>query len=198
MNAKTKDFMGVHIKYKDFKELDLDHSNFSWSVLNAVSFENANLRYSQLISTWAEGVNFHRADLNYADLHDGNFKESCFTQASLVRASLRKANLQGADFTFADLRGADLRGAYLQDARLDGARLYGVIGLYAFGPIGNSIAYAVNWSDWEKNTVRFFIDGFGTDEKGAILIVRERYGKNSAPYETQIKQVSEIVRIQGV
>jgi hypothetical protein len=101
------------------------------------------------------------------------------------RADLSHANLSDAYLSRADLSGADLRGADLSRANLSGA-----MGVYQFGPIGETgrIGYAVASADGPMFALGCHWGNLADTRKAIVA----KYGKNSL-YEKQVVLAAKIL-----
>jgi len=95
------------------EQIILPFSNFCGSIIEKVSFQNADLSYSIFTDVAGQNANFQNSQLAYTD----------FTRADLRNANFQNANLVGADFENSNLSGADFRGANLSQTRFPGAIL---------------------------------------------------------------------------
>ena len=113
-----------------------------------------------------------------------------FSGAYLRGAYLSGADLSGADLSRADLRGAYLSGADLRGAYLRGADLRGAIGVYSFGPIGESgrVGYGV----WTADGAMFALGCHWGNLKDTRAAIVAKYGKKSL-YEAQVVLAEKII-----
>jgi len=119
-----------------------------------------------------------------------NLSRANLSGAPLFGANLSRANLFGAHLSRADLSGANLFGANLSGANLFGAHLFGAVGIYAFGPIGETgrIGYAVISADGPMFALGCYWGNLA-DTRNAIVA---KYGKGSL-YEKQAILAAKIV-----
>jgi hypothetical protein len=110
--------------------------------------------------------------------------------ANLSDADLRGANLSRADLSRADLGRADLSGADLRGADLSRANLSGAMGVYQFGPIGETgrIGYAVVSADGPMFALGCHWGNLADTRKAIVA----KYGKNSL-YEKQVVLAAKIL-----
>ena len=137
--------------------------------------------YKYLTTSTMEG----RADLRNADLSGADLRDADLSCANLSCAYLSGADLSGADLSCAYLSGADLSGA-----DLSGADLSGAMGVYQFGPIGETdrIGYAVASADGPMFALGCHWGNL-VDTRKAIVA---KYGRNSL-YEKQVVLAGKIV-----
>ncbi|MCF2141186.1 MAG: pentapeptide repeat-containing protein [Candidatus Lokiarchaeota archaeon] len=105
--------------------------------LDQLKLAEISLPYSNLVGILAEGMDWHRINLNHSLITDSMLKNTCFDDATCIgtdfsrsdlrNCSFRNANLKYADFENCNLEGADFTGANLKNARFPGANLANVV-----------------------------------------------------------------------
>lgn len=99
-----------------------------------VDLEDANLRYTMLVSYDLSHINLSRAWLSHVSFDSSNLSDTALKEANLYCANLRnvsfeKAEMEGAYLSFASFGGADLNEANLRGADLREADLKGAVNL---------------------------------------------------------------------
>ena len=105
----------------DFSEADLSRLDLTGANLGLVSFQGADLQYTQLGSgTYLVHADFSRANLGHADLRGANLDYAIFVDADLTGTALRNSSLRCVDLgsvrgaiCAGQLAGSDLTGAQL-------------------------------------------------------------------------------------
>jgi hypothetical protein len=195
IEGKENNLMQIKERFDNSIIFENDADTMRQTVLDAKSADIV-LSGADLSRACLSGANLHRADLSGANLHRADLSRACLSGADLSGAYLRGADLSGADLSRADLSGAnlhraDLSGAYLSRANLHRADLSEAIGVFSFGPIGETcrIGYAVDSADG----VMFALGCFWGNEKEAIAAICEKYGPKSN-YEAQVKLAAKIIK----
>ncbi|WP_457559691.1 pentapeptide repeat-containing protein [Candidatus Harpocratesius sp.] len=105
--------------------------------LDQLKLVGISLPYANLVGILAEGMNWHKINLNHSLITDSMLKDTCFDDATCIgtdfsrsdlrNCSFKNANLKYADFENCNLMGADFTNANLKHARFPGANLVNVI-----------------------------------------------------------------------
>ena len=96
------------LENKDLSNLDMQRTFFNRSELVECSFENTDLRESNLCWNDFIKVNFSGADLSDADLRASIYENVYFTGSNLSGTDLRRSYFKNCDFTSANMSGAKL------------------------------------------------------------------------------------------
>lgn len=96
------------------------------SNLGGAHLQHADLRRTNLSSSFLGNARLQHADLTGADLRGAGLEEAQLQHADLKGADVRGTGLEDAQLQNADLTGLDLSGTSLIRANLDGANLTGV------------------------------------------------------------------------
>jgi uncharacterized protein YjbI with pentapeptide repeats len=121
---------GADLSWSQMQQVLLDGANLEGATLDGAqmqggSLPKAILRSARLTEAQLQDAKLPGAHLDYAVLNRAHLEGADFSTASLQSAWLEGAQLQGASLREADLRDAHLKDAALQGADLSGARLEG-------------------------------------------------------------------------
>lgn len=137
------DFENCSLQQAEFRNVELEHSNFKDADLRGVefieycNFQGSDFQNARLEDAEASGVNFSSCNFHNAELL-GDFSDALFSGADLSKSKLgtnfsessfynsdlTDCNAQRVDFSGASLGGANLTRADIREATLQGARLY--------------------------------------------------------------------------
>lgn len=115
----------------DFRQCDLEETDFRGSSLIGANLCHANLRYANFlpllfghktVSNKFAPCDLSGAQMRYADLQGAQLKNVSFRNADLSYANLAKCNLTDADFSNAQIKNTNFDGANIDQACFDGAK----------------------------------------------------------------------------
>lgn len=112
-----------------FDGMELNHKDFSSSLLSSSSFISTNLEEADFCKSTVSYADFTNANLKAARLADSECIETVFVQADLSNTNLVAALFDETDFRNAIFINADVRLATLERVLLKGAKLTGLRGL---------------------------------------------------------------------
>jgi uncharacterized protein YjbI with pentapeptide repeats len=101
------------IGFQNDNIVSFEAADLSFTDLRNAHLNDANLRNAHLNNANLNGADLNGADLNGADLSDAHLNGASLSNADLSNAHLIGAHLNGADLSGADLSGANLNGASL-------------------------------------------------------------------------------------
>jgi uncharacterized protein YjbI with pentapeptide repeats len=122
-----------HLFKRNFRGMNLSRADFSYALLEATCFQNANLIESNFNDSDLTDANFIEAYLRKAKFQGSQCSNACFTGADMQSAIFRdatlidvefdEANISNTDFSSADLRNGKFRNANLRNSKLIGVDL---------------------------------------------------------------------------
>ncbi len=164
--------IGIHLpklnlKGASFQDADVRYSNLAGANLENANLKGANLEGTRLTGANLAGANLEGAIVDKVNLWRADLKEACLRNATLIHASLRATRVDNVDFSNANLQGANLSGAKgCLSAKFDNANLRGVIAKFTgldgreLGDVGAKID-----STSEDGLKTRVFDFFQVDEK---------------------------------
>lgn len=128
-------FSGFDLRYANFSDANLTHSQLGMANLSGCCFSHACLDYADLSLSSLGHADFSSANMRYANMTSAAAAHACFCSSNLYNSQLDYASLRYADCSFAQLVGAsftdaqatgcNFRDADLREAKLDRAFLDG-------------------------------------------------------------------------